>query len=58
MKNLPSDKASPEENPLNVLKNSEICFFELTNYIIEGIRNNKFPDNLKLSDILEKFLTL
>ena len=39
------------EIPVNVLKNSEICFFDLTNCINEVIRNNKFRDSLKLSDI-------
>ena len=51
MKSLPSDKATAEEIPVTVLKNSENCFFDLTNCINEAIRNNKFPDSLKLSDI-------
>ena len=51
MKSLPSDKGTAGEIPANVLKNSEICFFDLTNSINEAIRSNKFPDSLKLSDI-------
>ena len=51
MKNLLSDKATAGEIPVNVLKHSEICFFDLTNCINEAIRDNKFPDSLKLSDI-------
>ena len=50
VKNFPSDKATAGEIPVNVVK-SEICFFDLTNCINEAIRNNKFPDSLKLSDI-------
>ena len=51
MKSLPSDKATAGDIPVNILKNSENCFFYLTNCINEAIRNNKFPDSLKLSDI-------
>ena len=51
MKSLPSDKAAATEISVNVLKNSENCFFDLTNCINKAIRNNKFPDSLKLSDI-------
>ena len=47
MKNLSSDKDTARE----VLKDSEICFFELTNCPNEAIRNNKVPDLLKLFDI-------
>ena len=45
MKRLPSDKAT--EIPVNC----ENCFFDLTNFINGAIRNNKFPDSLKLTDI-------
>ena len=48
---MPSGKATAGEIPVNVLKNSEIFFFDLTNCINEAIRNNKFPDSLKLFDI-------
>ena len=51
MKSLPSDKATVGKIPVNVLKNSEICFFDLTDRIDEAIRNNNFPDSLKLSNI-------
>ena len=51
MKNLPSDKATPGDIPVNVLQNSEICFFDLTNCINEDIIDNKFPDSIELSDI-------
>ena len=48
VKKLPSDKATAGQIPVNILKN---CFFDLTNIINEAIRNNKFPDSLKLFDI-------
>ena len=51
VKSLPSDKATTGDIPVNILKNSENYFFYLTNCINEAIRNNKFPDSLKLSDI-------
>ena len=51
VKSLPSDKATAGETPVNVLKNSENCFFDFTNCINEAITNNKFPDTLKLSDV-------
>ena len=51
VKNLPADKATAGEIPANVLKSREICFFDLTYYVNEVIRNNKFQDSLKLSDI-------
>ena len=58
VKSLPSDKATAGEIPINVLKNCENCFFDLTNCINEAIRNNKFPDSLKLSDITPVFKKL
>ena len=48
---MPSDKATAGDIPVNVLKNCENCFFDLTNCINEAIKNNKFPNSLKLSDI-------
>ena len=51
VENVPSDKTTAAEIPINVLKNSEIIFLDLTNCINEALRNNKFPDSLKLSDI-------
>ena len=58
MKSLPSDTVAAGEIPINVLKNCENCFFDLTNCINEAIRNNKFPDSLKLSDITPVFKKL
>ena len=51
MKNLPSDKATPGDIPVNVLQNSEICFFFFSYCINEDIIDNKFPDSVELSDI-------
>ena len=48
---LPADKATAGEIPVNVRKCCENWLFDLTNYINEAIRNNKFPDSLKLFDI-------
>ena len=50
-KSLSSDKVTAGDIPVNVLKNSEICFFDLATCLNEAIRNKKFPDSLKLSDI-------
>ena len=43
---------------MHVLRNSETCFFDLTNCIIEAIRNRKFPDSLKLSHIIPAYKNL
>ena len=51
LKDLPLDKTTAGEIPVNVLKNSEICFLDLTNHINEAIRNNESPDSLKVSNI-------
>ena len=51
VKSLPSDKATAGEILANVLKNNQICFFELFNCINETMRNNNFPVSLKLSGI-------
>ena len=58
MKNLPSDKATASEIPVYILKNSEFCFSELTKCINKGFNENKFPDTLKLSDIVPVFKNL
>ena len=58
VKSLPSDKATTGEIPVNVLKNCENWFFDLTNCINEAIRNNKFPDSSKLSDTTPVFKKL
>ena len=51
MKNVTSDKATAGEIPVKALKNSKTYFLELINCITGAIRNNKFSDFLKLSDI-------
>ena len=58
VKSFLSDKATAGEIPINVLKNCENCFFDLTNCINKAIRSNKFPDSLKLSDITPVFRKL
>ena len=58
MKNVPSDKVSAGEIPIKILKESTFCFPELTNCINESLTNNKFPDTLKLSDIIPVFKKL
>ena len=55
VKSLPSDKATTGEIPVNVLKNCENCVLDLANCINEAIRNNKFPNSLRLSDITPVF---
>ena len=51
VKSLPWNKATAGEILANVLKNNQICFFELINCINKTIRNNNFPVALKLSGI-------
>ena len=58
MKNLSSDKAIASEIPVDILKNSEFCFSELTICINKAFNENKFPDTLKLSDIVPVFKKL
>ena len=58
MKNLPSDKATAGEIPVDILKNSEFCFSELTKCINKAFNENKFPDTLKLSGIVPVFKKL
>ena len=58
MKNLPSDKATAGEIPVDILKNAEFCFSELTKCINKAFNENKFPDTLKLSDIVPVFKKL
>ena len=40
------------------MKNSELCFSELTKRINKGFNENKIPDTLKLSDIVPVFKQL
>ena len=47
-KNLPSDKATAGEILENVLKRVKLLFLNQLNVSIKVVRNNKFPDFLKL----------
>ena len=58
VKNLFSDKATAGEIPVDILKNSEFCFSELTKCINTAFNDNKFPDTLKISDIVPVFKKL
>ena len=58
VQNLTLDKATAGETPLDILKNSEFCFSELTKCINKAFNENKFPDTLKLSDIVPVFKKL
>ena len=53
--NLPSGKAAAVEIPVDILKNSEFCFSELTKCINKAFNENKFPDTQKPSDIVPVF---
>ena len=55
VKSLPSDEVSAREIPVDILKNSEFCFSELTKFINKAFNENKFLDTLKLSDIVPVF---
>ena len=55
VESLPSDKASGREIPVDMLKNSEFCFSELTKCVGKAFNENKFPDTLKLTDIVPAF---
>ena len=55
MKNLSSGKAAASENPVDILKNSEFCFSKLTKCINKAFNENKFPDTLKLCNIVLVF---
>ena len=58
VKNLASDQATAGEIPVEILKNSEFCFSELTKCIHKAFTEKKFPDTLKLSDIVLVFKKL
>ena len=49
---LSSNKAAGGEIPLKILKECDFSFHFLTNCINEAIKNNNFPDYLKLSNIV------
>ena len=57
VKNFPSDKATAGEIPVDILKNSEFCFNELTK-CIKAFNEKKFPDTLKFPDIVPVFKKL
>ena len=57
VKNIPSDKATAREIPVDILKISEFWFNKLTK-LIKAFNENKFPDTLKLSDIVPVFKKL
>ena len=49
---LPSNRATAGEIPIKILKESELTFEYLTSCINEAISSGKFPDSLKLSNIM------
>ena len=49
---MSSNKAAGGEIPLKILKKCDFSFHFLTNCIDEAIKNKKFPDSLKLSNIV------
>ena len=49
---LSSNKVAGGECPLKTLKECDFFFHFLTNCVNEAIKNNKFPDSLKLSNIV------
>ena len=51
IKDLPSNKASGGEIPLNILKKSDFTFDKLTDCINQALMNGKFPDSLKNANI-------
>ena len=50
--NLSSNKAAGGEVPLKILKECDFSFHFLRSCINEAIKNKKFPDSLKLSNIV------
>ena len=55
MKNIPSDKATTGEIPVDILKNSEFYFSELMKCINKAFNESNFPATMKLSDIVPVF---
>ena len=49
---LPQSKSVSGDIPLNVLRSSEFTFSYLTECISEVLQNSKYPESLKLSDIV------
>ena len=58
MKSLPSDKATASEIPVDILKNLEFCFSELTKCINEAFNENNVQHSLKLSNTAPVFKKL
>ena len=58
MKNVPSGIAKAKEIPADILKNSEFYLSELTKCFNKTFNDNKFPDTLKLSNIVPIFKKL
>ena len=52
VKNLPSNKAAAGEIPSEILENSDFCSIELRKCINKPVKQNKFPDSLKFSDLV------
>ena len=52
VKNLPSNKAAVGEIPSEILENSDFCSIELRKCINKPVKQNKFPDSLKFSDLV------
>ena len=48
----PSNKTIAGEIPIKILKESEVTFEHLTSCVNEAITPGKFPDSLKLSNIV------
>ena len=53
--NSPSGKATAAEIPVDILKNSEFCFSELTKFVNNAFNEKTFSDTLKLSTIVPIF---
>ena len=52
IKNIPNNKVSGGEIPLNIFKQSRFTYKMLTDYINDAIvRENMFPDSLKFGNI-------
>ena len=49
---LPSNKATAREIPIKILKESEFTFEYLISCVNEAISSGKFPDSLKLSNMV------
>ena len=49
---LPQNKSVSGDIPLSVLRYSEFTFSYMTECINEVLRNSKYPESLKLSDIV------